>query len=68
MNGSSKGWINHERRKEVKNREREEEKGKRKEHRNSDRDFQGERGEAEKGAVCITKRKKITQNPAPFLF
>ena len=26
MNGSSKGWINHERRKEVKNREREEEK------------------------------------------
>ena len=30
MNGSSKGWINHERRKEVKNREREEEKGKRK--------------------------------------
>ena len=49
-------------------REREEEKGKRKEHRNNDRDFQGERGEAEKGAVCITKRKKITQNPAPFLF
>lgn len=41
-------------------RKREEGKRKRKEHRNNDWDFQGERGEAEKRAVCINKRKKIT--------
>lgn len=60
--------MSHFRRREERHREMEKGKRKRKEHRSNDWDFQGERGEAEKRAVCINKRKNPTESqPRPLL-